>query len=178
MTALQLTVAINDPALCAESLVKAGADTSLKNEEGYTALDYAKQSNNVEAIRLLENAPAITAAAGVSSLPFTEAAPPFTSPLPPSPPLPLLVSPENVSQEMSSLEVSISPEMSSQMLWLKGELQVHGMDSPVVSPSPSSSASPVMDSSPETQGPSKRFGRPRLLLAVPCMEAQLTAFEI
>ena len=36
MTALQLTVAINDPALCAESLVKAGADTSLKNEEGYT----------------------------------------------------------------------------------------------------------------------------------------------
>ena len=192
MTALQLTVAINDPALCAESLVKAGADTSLKNEEGYTALDYAKQSNNVEAIRLLENAPAITAAAaGVSSLPFTEAAAPFTSPLPPSPPLPLLVSPENVSQEMSSeispeistppetsLEVSISPEMSSQMLWLKGELQVHGMDSPVVSPSPSSSASPVVDSSPETQGPSKRFGRPRLLLAVPCMEAQLTAFEI
>ena len=191
MTALQLTVAINDPALCAESLVKAGADTSLKNEEGYTALDYAKQSNNMEAIRLLENAPAITAAAaGVSSLPFTEAAPPFTSPLPPSPPLPLLVSPE-VSQEMSSeispeistppetsLEASISPEMSSQMLWLKGELQVHGMDSPVVSPSPSSSASPVMDSSPETQGPSKRFGRPRLLLAVPCMEAQLTAFEI
>ena len=191
MTALQLTVAINDPALCAESLVKAGADTSLKNEEGYTALDYAKQSNNVEAIRLLENAPAITAAAGVSSLPFTEAAAPFTSPLPPSPPLPLLVSPENVSQEMSSeispeistppetsLKVSISPEMSSQMLWLKGELQVHGMDSPVVSPSPSSSASPVVDSSPETQGPSKRFGRPRLLLAVPCMEAQLTAFEI
>lgn len=196
MTALQLTVAINDPALCAESLVKAGADTSLKNEEGYTALDYAKQSNNMEAIRLLENAPAITAAAaGVSSLPFTEAAPPFTSPLPPSPPL-LLVAPE-VSQEMSSeispeistppeispppetsLEASISPEMSSQMLWLKGELQVHGMDSPVVSPSPSSSASPVVDSSPETQGPSKRFGRPRLLLAVPCMEAQLTAFEI
>ena len=145
MTALQLTVAINDPALCAESLVKAGADTSLKNEEGYTALDYAKQSSNVEAIRLLENAPAITAAAaGVSSLPFTEAAAPFTSPLPPSPPLPLLVSPE-VSQEMSSEispeispppEVSISPEIppeilpeispedSSQMRWLKGELQV------------------------------------------------------
>ena len=188
MTALQLTVAINDPALCAESLVKAGADTSLKNEEGYTALDYAKQSNNVEAIRLLENAPAITAAtAGVSSLPFTEAAAPFTSPLPPSPPLPLLVSPE-VSQEMSSddfrdflrrlpgfpattretptppeispppemsLEVSIPPEMSSQMLWLKGELQVQGMDSPVVSPGPSASPESVVDSSPETQGPSK-----------------------
>ena len=188
MTALQLTVAINDRALCAESLVKAGADTSLKNEEGYTALDYAKQSNNVEAIRLLESAPAITAAtAGVSSLPFTEAAAPFTSLLPPSPPLPLLVSPE-VSQEISSddfrvflrrlpglpattretptppeispppemsLEVSISPEMSSQMLWLKGELQVQGMDSPVVSPGPSASLESVVDSSPETQGPSK-----------------------
>ena len=36
MTALQLTVAINNPALCAESLLRAGADTSLKNEDSYT----------------------------------------------------------------------------------------------------------------------------------------------
>ena len=192
MTALQLTVAINDPALCAESLVKAGADTSLKNEEGYTALDYAKQSNNVEAIRLLESAPAITAAtAGVSSLPFTEAAAPFTSPLPPSPPLPLLVSPE-VLQEMSSeispeistppetsLEVSISPAMSSQMLWLKDDLQVHGMDSPVVSPSPSSSASPVVDSTPpETQGPSKRFGRPLPITPAAAADGDISPPEV
>jgi len=179
MTALQLTVAINDPALCAEPLVKAGADTSLKNEDGYTALDYAKQSNNVEAVRLLENATQIAAAtAGLSLLPITVAAAPFTSPLPPPPPPPppppllLLVSPEMSPPPEMSSEISISPEMSleispesSQMRWLKGELQQ-------VSPTPE------LDSSPETQEPPKsRFGR-RLLSAVRSTEAQMTTFEI
>merc|ERR1712194_392139 len=55
MTSLQLAVALSDLAPCAESLIKAGADPSLKNADGDTALDVVKKMGFTETVRLLEN---------------------------------------------------------------------------------------------------------------------------
>ena len=128
LTALQLTVAINNPALCAESLIKAGADTSLKNEDGCTAFDYDKENNNLAAIRPLEDN--ATCVAEMS---------PFTLPLP-APPRRQRgrVAPAEAEAEKSpDVSSDTSPGMSpvdEQMKWLVGELEVQEVDASEVSP--------------------------------------------
>ena len=47
---------------CVESLLKAGGDASLKDIDGMTALDIAKERKHVEVIRILENVSAVAAA--------------------------------------------------------------------------------------------------------------------
>ena len=46
-----------------ESLLKAGADASIKDENGRTALDLAKRGNHTECIKLMENPPDVAAQA-------------------------------------------------------------------------------------------------------------------
>lgn len=55
MTSLQLAVALGEHAPCAEPLIRAGADPSLKNTDGDTALDLVKRMGYKETARLLEN---------------------------------------------------------------------------------------------------------------------------
>ena len=126
MTALQLTVAINNPALCCESLIKAGADTSLKNEDGCTALDYAKENNNAAAIQLLEDN--ATTVAEIS---------PFRSPLP-APPRRQRgrVAPAEAAAEKSSEKSPGVSPVDQQMKWLAGELEVQEFDASEVASSP------------------------------------------
>jgi hypothetical protein len=54
--------AINGRAPCVKSLLKAGADASLKDDEGDTALDRAKRMKHTEVIKILENPAAYLAA--------------------------------------------------------------------------------------------------------------------
>ena len=61
-TALHLA-ADNGHAPCVESLLKARADASLKDKDGQTALDIAKERKHTEVIGILENAPADAAQA-------------------------------------------------------------------------------------------------------------------
>ena len=132
MTALQLTVAINNPAPCAESLVKAGADTSLKNEDGCTALDYAIQTGNLRAIRFLENvlahnSPVAEMAPGTAPEVTPELTPETSNMSPEMAGVPsstLAVAP--MALEMPSevgTEISQVSELSPQMRWLSSELE-------------------------------------------------------
>jgi len=54
-TALHFVAATKGDASCAEALIKSGANRSLKNVSGETALDIAKENAKPEIVRLLED---------------------------------------------------------------------------------------------------------------------------
>ncbi len=45
----------SDSLMCATALIEANANIALKNKDGKTALDLARENNNVEIVKLLEN---------------------------------------------------------------------------------------------------------------------------